>query len=174
MRRHLEELKGIFTRTGIFFGEAHLDPDRRGASRFAMRNGLLLAAGLSIGEALAERSLTWTLLAVTMILFLALPVLLLALSALWALFVRAGGRLLSEPIPYRTAFLTVAYSTAGLLPIAFSGVLSWLALAAIPIQVVGLERGLACSRVKSSVLVLFPVSIATLFLLFLALMFEVF
>ncbi len=174
MRGHLKALRELFTRPWLFLGEAFLEPDLRKGSRFAMRNGVLLAAGLSIVEAVREAAFSWTLAAVTLVLFLALPPAFLGASALWALLVRSAGSLLSESVPFRTAFLASAYSTAGLLPLVFDAPLAWLALGAIPLQVIGMERGMSCSRVRSSVFVLFPFSLVALFLLFFTFLFEVF
>lgn len=174
MRRHFELLRQLCTRPSLFFGEVFLDPDRRAASRFALRNGLLLAVALGLVELAVERSFSWTWAAVSLILLVTLPIVFLAASFLWALFLRAAGLLLGVSIPVPMAFTTSAYSTAGLLLLVFSGPWAWLALAVVPLQVLALERAMNCARFRSAILVVFPFSVAALFFLFFTIMFEVF
>ena len=167
-------LKELFTNPSRFYGETFLAPDAGRAARFVLFNGLLIAVGLGVHEAAASRSLSWAIAAFAGLLVLVLPFLLLLSVALWTLILRLGTSLLGEPVPLPETRIAVAYSTAGLLPLVFTGFVPWLALAALVFQVVGLERGLSCSRVRASVLVLFPSGLASLLFLFLMFLFEVF
>jgi len=165
-------LRELAIRPSHFYGEAFLQPDLKDVARFSMFSGLLLAAGLSLLETAVGRS--WTVAAVSLILLLTLPFLFLLASYVWAYFMKTTASLLGETVPFDTARVVAGYSMAGLLPLMLGRFGSWLALATILLQVLGLERGLGCSRFKATVLTLFPTAIAALFSLFYTFMFEVF
>lgn len=174
MGSYFATLRDLVLRPSRFYGEQFLDPDPGRATRFVLRTGLYLAIGLSVAEALASRSWSWTIMAFTGLMLLVLPLLMLVAAAVWTRFLRLGSVLLVESVPLPEARIAVAYSTAGLLPLMFGGIAAWLAFVTLAFQIVGIERGLSCSRVKAAVLVLFPFGIASLLFLFFQFMFEVF
>jgi hypothetical protein len=161
-------LKRLAKSPGLFFKEELGDPGEAETRRFMRLNGLLLAALFFFIEAISGGRINWALLLAAVLSLTVLPFLMEALAFSWAFFTSLAARVLGESIDTQTTRRVMAFSTAGLLPLAFGGGwLSLLALWAVGLQIIGLEKALPCSRFKATILAGFP------FLLFLTLAFMV-
>jgi hypothetical protein len=142
---------------GAFFERSFNDRFPMGTGRFIRLNGLLIVLGFFLLEVLTGGRIGWPFLMAAAISLVVLPFLLQLLTVFWAAFAVLASRLLGEPLETGKVRDVWAFSTVGLLPLAFGGGwLSLLALWTVGLQTLGLEKAFACSRFKAAVLAGFP------------------
>jgi hypothetical protein len=156
-RPYLEQIRRLAVQPAGFFESVFNGDLPSEGSRFVYFNGLVLAALFFLLEAVSGGRVTWVLLLAAFLSLAVLPFLLEGAARLWGAYLVTSARMLHEPLDPVTARRVSEYSTAGLLPLAFgNGWVSLLALSVIGFQVVGLEKGLSCSRFRAAVLAGFP------------------
>ena len=142
--------------------------------RFAVLTGVLVALELGISEALGGGSLGIVAL-VTGLTLLGMPFFVTLWIYLWAGFMKLCAYLLGENFPLQPVRQVVGFSVAGMIPLGIGfGFGKWLALASFPLQVLGVEKALRCSRWTALVYVGLPFSMLAVLGGFFFLMFKVF
>jgi hypothetical protein len=182
LRRYFGDLVSLLARPAEFFERVfqgslpsgpHAGLDA-GSRRFVRLTGMMIAAVFFLQEILSGGRFSWVVVVVAVLSLALFPFITQAIAAMGAGFVRLSCAALGEqPVP-GVAERSMAYATAGFLPLAFgiTGV-SWLSLATAFYLTVGLEKGLRCTRFKAAVLAGFPTVLFLTLLLLSAVIFNI-
>ena len=172
-RLYITQIKRLAVHPGDFFESVFNGIPSLEGRLFAYFNGLALAALFFLLEAVSGGRVTWVLILAAVLSLAALPFILEGAALLWGMYLITSSRMLREPLDPITARRVSEYSTVGLLPLAFgNGWVSLLALSVVGFQVVGLEKGLPCSRFRAAVLAGFPFALFLTVVLLVMLIFK--